>query len=243
MKNKRKIFTVLFIIALLVYSFFLEDGFLKTPNNMDLKLVSEKQEAIEKEDEVGEIYESKNKEVVAEREEPTQANVMVDNEVYQESDKSEEEPPDEIKKEVLEAEISEVREDSEGIDSLYCTLTVECSSVLKNYDKLKENKREIIPKDGIILPETTVEFSADESVFDVLLRELKNRKIQIDFVSAPMYNSVYIRGLANLYEFDCGNLSGWFYKVNGEKPTFGCSQYKLKNHDKIEFYYTCNMFE
>ena len=55
-----------------------------------------------------------------------------------------------------------------------------------------------------------------------------------------MYNSVYIKGIANLYEFDCGELSGWFYKVNGEKPNFGCSQYKLKDDDKVEWVYTCN---
>ena len=141
-------------------------------------------------------------------------------------------------------EASSIQNDeNNNIDTLFCTLSVNCTSVIENREKLKENKKEIIPENGIVLEETIVEFSNGESAFDVLCREMKNNKIQIDFVSTPMYNSIYIKGIANLYEFDCGELSGWMYKVNGEKPTFGCSQYKLKDKDKIEFFYTCNMFE
>lgn len=128
-------------------------------------------------------------------------------------------------------------------DSLTCTLSVKCSSVLENMHKLKENKKGLIPNDGIILNEIKVEFFPDESVFDILYRELKNHNIHLEFVKTPAYNSVYIEGIANLYEFDCGELSGWLYKVNGIKPTYGCSEYKLKNNDKVEFIYTCNMFE
>lgn len=128
-------------------------------------------------------------------------------------------------------------------ETLTCTLSVNCSSVLDNIDKLKENKKDFIPKDGIILKEIEVDFFPDESVFDVLHRELKNNNIHFEFVKTPAYNSAYIEGIANLYEFDCGELSGWLYKVNGVKPTYGCSQYKLKNNDKIEFFYSCNMFK
>lgn len=125
-------------------------------------------------------------------------------------------------------------------DLLTCTLSVNCKSVLDNYEMLKDGKKEIIPRDGVIFKEKTVEFFADESVFDVMLREMKNSKIQFEFVNTPMYNSVYIEGIGNLYEFDCGDYSGWMYKVNGIKPTYSCSQYKVKNGDKIEFFYSCN---
>ncbi len=128
-------------------------------------------------------------------------------------------------------------------DGLTCILSVNCSSVLENMHNLKENKKDIIPKDGIILKEVKVDFFPDESVFDVLQRELKNNNIHFEFVKTPTYNSVYIEGIANLYEFDCGELSGWLYKVNGIKPTYGSSQYKLSDNDKIEFFYSCNMFE
>ncbi len=128
-------------------------------------------------------------------------------------------------------------------DKLYCTLSVSCKSVLDNIDKLKESKKIIIPDDGIIFEEKTVEFFENESVFDVLNREMKNNKIHFEFVQTPMYNSVYIEGIGNLYGFDCGDASGWLYRVNGIKPNFGCSQYQLKNGDRIEVYYSCNFFE
>ena len=55
------------------------------------------------------------------------------------------------------------------------------------------------------------------------------------------YGSVYIRGINYLYEFSCGPLSGWMYKVNGEYPNYGCSKYKLKDGDVIEWVYTCDL--
>ena len=56
-----------------------------------------------------------------------------------------------------------------------------------------------------------------------------------------MYNSNYIQGINNLYEFDCGDLSGWQYIVNGWSPNYGCSRYIVKEGDAIEWRYTCDM--
>lgn len=75
----------------------------------------------------------------------------------------------------------------------------------------------------------------------VLKRETRASKIHMEFVFTPMYNSAYIEGIHNLYEFDCGNLSGWMYKVNGWFPNYGCSRYMLKNGDVIEWVYTCDL--
>lgn len=127
----------------------------------------------------------------------------------------------------------------EKADVPTCTLLVRCDSVLSHLELLPDEKKELIPKNGIIFPEQTVTFSEGESVFDVLYRELRNRNIHFEFVSTPMYDSVYIEGIGNLYEFDCGASSGWMYQINGEKPTYGCSQYQLKVGDKIEFFYSC----
>lgn len=57
---------------------------------------------------------------------------------------------------------------------------------------------------------------------------------------SPMYNSYYIEGINHLYEFDCGNESGWMYKVNGWFPNYGCSSYTLQGGDTIVWCYTCN---
>ena len=106
---------------------------------------------------------------------------------------------------------------------------------------LKPEKKELIPTDGVILSERQVEFFEGETVFNLLKRELKKNKIHMEFVNTPVYNSAYIEGIANIYEYDCGELSGWMYRVNGIFPNYGCSQYKLSSGDKVEWLYSCNL--
>jgi len=124
--------------------------------------------------------------------------------------------------------------------SCYCTLTVQCDAVLNSLSALAEEKRTVIPENGILYHEKKVAFTEGESVFDILLREMKKNQIHFEFVKTPMYNSAYIEGIGNLYEFDCGDYSGWLYRVNGKNPNYGCSQYKVRNGDEIVFYYSCN---
>ena len=57
----------------------------------------------------------------------------------------------------------------------------------------------------------------------------------------PIYNSAYIEGIANLYEFDVGNESGWMFRVNDWFPNYGCSRYVLKDGDTVEWVYTCDL--
>jgi hypothetical protein len=108
-------------------------------------------------------------------------------------------------------------------------------------DMLDPAKTGIVPKDGVIFAKKTITFSKGESVFDILLRETRSNKIHMEFVNTPMYNSAYIEGIANLYEFDCGNLSGWMYNVNGWYPNYGCSRYEVQDGDTIEWRYTCDL--
>ena len=124
---------------------------------------------------------------------------------------------------------------------LFCTLSVRCDTIVSDISRLDDEKLSIIPKNGVIFAEKKVKFYDGESVFDLLLREMKNSKIHLEFVNTPIYGSVYIEGIGNIYEFDAGELSGWMYKVNGEFPNFGCSKYYLKQGDKVEFVYTCDL--
>ena len=57
----------------------------------------------------------------------------------------------------------------------------------------------------------------------------------------PLYGTAYVEGIGNLYEFDCGEGSGWMYRVNGNYPNFGCSRYILQDGDTVEFRYTCDL--
>lgn len=122
-----------------------------------------------------------------------------------------------------------------------CTLSVRCDSILNHMDWLDKEKAELVPPNGVIYEERVVSFQEGESVFDVLLREMKNNQIHMEFENTPLYKSAYIEGIANLYEFDCGELSGWMYRVNGVFPNFGCSKYILHDGDKIEWLYTCDL--
>ena len=122
-----------------------------------------------------------------------------------------------------------------------CTISVRCDTVLKHTDWLDPEKAELIPEDGVIFAQTAVTFYEGESVFNVLQRELKKAGVHLEFKNIPMYNSAYIEGIGNLYEFDCGELSGWMYRVNGWFPNYGCSRYQLQEGDVICWVYTCDL--
>ncbi len=131
----------------------------------------------------------------------------------------------------------EVEEDT----ALTCTLSIECSTILDNMHMFNKDKLEVLPEDGIIYAQKEVTFYKGESVFNVLLREVKQNRIHMEFSMFPIYNSNYIEGINNIYEFDCGELSGWMYKVNGWFPNYGCSRYLLEEGDDIEWVYTCDL--
>ena len=122
-----------------------------------------------------------------------------------------------------------------------CTFSIECSTILNNLKNLDPDKLELIPVNGVILAPIKVTFYEGESVFDVLQRVCKEKKIHLESSWTPMYNSAYIEGIYNLYEFDCGELSGWMYRVNGWYPNYGCSRYQLKDGDVVEWRYTCDL--
>ena len=127
-------------------------------------------------------------------------------------------------------------------DTVYtCTISINCSNILSNWDIFDKTKASCVPSDGWILREMTVEFKKGQTVFDVLKNVTRTRAIQMEYSFTALYGSYYIEGINNLYEFDRGELSGWEYCVNGKFPAFGCSKYVLKDGDKIEWKYTCDL--
>ena len=125
--------------------------------------------------------------------------------------------------------------------ALTCTISIDCKTILNNLDDLRASKADYVPADGWILYKSTVEFEQGDTVFDVLKRVTKAAGIQMESKWTPMYNSYYVEGINQLYEFDCGEQSGWMYSVNGWYPNYGCSSYELKDGDKIEWRYTCDL--
>ena len=133
-------------------------------------------------------------------------------------------------------------QNSQVTDTAYsCTISISCATILDNMDLVEEQKKQLVPSDGWLLSETAVTFYEGESVFDVLLRVCKENKLHMEYMDTPMYNSAYIEGIGNLYEFDVGPLSGWMYHVNGWFPNYGCSRYALQDGDVICWVYTCDL--
>lgn len=136
--------------------------------------------------------------------------------------------------------IDDIREDSEVV-----TLSIRCDTVLDHYDSLKEELRDekYVPKDGVILEPTKYVLRKGDTAFTILNRATRHEQIQMEYQGADenAYDSVYIKGINYLYEFSCGELSGWMYLVNGKVPDRGCSSYEPADGDRIEFVYTCDM--
>lgn len=121
-----------------------------------------------------------------------------------------------------------------------CTFVIECKTILDNKDKLKKGLEKYVPDDAVIFSKT-VGFDSGESVYDILRRICDENSIQMEASYTPAFSSYYVEGINNLYEFDCGQGSGWMYSVNGVFPNYGCSSYKPVNNDKIAFRYTCEL--
>ena len=92
------------------------------------------------------------------------------------------------------------------------------------------------PGDPVILPVTEVQIEKGETAFAVLGQITKENRIPMDFTGSG--SSAYVKGIAGLYEFDYGNLSGWIYLINGEEMSIGCGAAEVSPGDRIEFLYT-----
>ena len=118
---------------------------------------------------------------------------------------------------------------------LYCTILIDCSTILDNIDMFDKNKISILPKDGIIL-NAEVEYNEGDTVFDVLKREARRNRIHIDYGFDG-----YVKGIANIYEKNCGKSSGWNYSVNGKFPSRSCMDVKVSENDVIKWLFTCDL--
>ncbi len=102
---------------------------------------------------------------------------------------------------------------------------------------------EKFPADGIIMPVTEFSIEPGENALTLLYDAVKADRLQIevDGVSGDVVETAYVRGIASLYEFDFGDLSGWTYTVNGERPSVGCGSCILHDGDKVAWIYTINL--
>lgn len=122
-----------------------------------------------------------------------------------------------------------------------CSISIVCSTVLDHLDWLTPGKEDILPAGGVMLSATQVEPQEGETVFSLLQRVTRENGIPMEASFTPGTGSAYVEGIGNLYEFDCGQRSGWLYFVNGISPGYSCSEYTLEPGDRVEWIYTCDL--
>lgn len=117
------------------------------------------------------------------------------------------------------------------------SLSIDCKNAIAYGILDNPNFADILPQNGIIYANGSLEAEEGESVLNLLKRTLKANNM----VYTIQNSSGYVRNIAGLSEFDCGQQSGWMYKVNGKLPNFSCKYYDLQAGDRVEFVYTCRM--
>ena len=91
--------------------------------------------------------------------------------------------------------------------------------------------------DGVIAQDY-VEYEDNMSAYDALKILADNYEISVK--TSGIGQTVYVKGINGLMEFDYGSRSGWKYKVNGSYPSVGAGGYVLKDGDQVEWIYTTN---
>lgn len=119
-----------------------------------------------------------------------------------------------------------------------CSITIECKSILDNMDDLKKGHESYVPKNGIMLDNYKATLKSKSTVYDLLKKACNDKGIT--YTAKDTMYSVYIVGINNIDEKDCGKDSGWMYSVNGSFPNVSVDSKKLKDGDKVVFTYTCS---
>ena len=104
----------------------------------------------------------------------------------------------------------------EGIKT---TVSIDVSKIFDHEADLNKDKADFVPEDGMILKKVTVVIGKDSNALDQLREACEDNDVQIE-VSESQYGK-FVDGLGQIYSGDCGEWSGWMFKVNG-KWVFVC---------------------
>ncbi|TLS35917.1 DUF4430 domain-containing protein [Pseudalkalibacillus caeni] len=92
---------------------------------------------------------------------------------------------------------------------------------------------------GTIASFSGIEIKQGDTVLSVLQSTTKSKGIQMSVRGSGA--AAYVEGIANIYEFDRGPLSGWVCKKNGAELSKSAGVIPLQSGDKIEWVYTENL--
>ena len=93
------------------------------------------------------------------------------------------------------------------------TLTVSCENLLGD-SRADPSLLAAVPADGLLIPPAAVEVLEGDTAFSLLERVCAERGLALE--AQRGIGSVYVQGIGGVREFDCGPLSGWLFRINGE---------------------------
>lgn len=132
---------------------------------------------------------------------------------------------------------STTKEKTTSKSTVTCSVTIECTVILKNEDKLEKGHESYVPSNGYFAADEKVTLKKGSTAYDAVKEVCSEKGIKISTTGSG--KSVYIAGFNNIDQFDCGSGSGWTYYVNGSFPPKSCGAYTLSDGDSIEFIYVC----
>ncbi|MBO6108585.1 MAG: DUF4430 domain-containing protein [Eubacterium sp.] len=132
------------------------------------------------------------------------------------------------------ATFSPTKEPADKKDIYY--FTIECKKITDRPDLWRDGLENVIPENGVFFS-GKLEYQKGLTVYDALKKICDDNNILLDSRYTPIYETYYVSGIGNLYEFDCGSESGWKYSVDGIVPGVGCSRYEIAKGDRIVFFY------
>lgn len=121
-----------------------------------------------------------------------------------------------------------------------CNVTIDCSVLLSNMDKLDNNIANYVPKSGKLLEKTSIKVKKGATAYDVLTAVCKEKKIAYDAEYSSIYKTSYVKGIGHIYEKMAGDMSGWLYLVDDAAPNVGASAYVIKDGECVTWTYTCS---
>lgn len=97
-------------------------------------------------------------------------------------------------------------------------------------------RRDIGGQEETMLGKSVVMLAPSSTAYDQLSAASKKYRFPVSHNGSG--SSAYIDGISGVFERDCGELSGWTYRVNGETPGVGCGEYSLREGDNVEWIFT-----
>lgn len=98
----------------------------------------------------------------------------------------------------------------------------------------------VISSSEVPLSNAKTEIKDGDTILDALIKVTRDKGIQMDYRGGQK-DSAYVEGIANVYEFDRGQGSGWMIRINGVFPNRGVGTIPVYDGDNIEWLYTTDL--